>query len=166
MNLWFFSFIRKLFRPRQVVQQEIPCPSDVLAGLLAVRILTDPEKVKCEEHIRGRASYRKVVWSDLAGISVHADIYGDDYSFCSRITYFNKKNRNYTPTKAGKDQLITAFKQALKLAEERRNARKQYEGDMAACDAIEEIMLKSAPDKGPVRLNSPSVLNSAGLYRT
>lgn len=124
---------------------ETPSPSDIVASLVAARMIASPERIRfsAAEYAYG-TRYHKVSWTDdETGIYVEAKTgvsgaFQD--SMHGSLTAFRHREKDLAPSSAGRYELQKAFdtcRSHLKAAEE---AKRLYSGDMAACDAIQDLV--------------------------
>ncbi len=117
-----------------------PCPSDILAQLVAARMIAAPETV------RYCSNYSSALWEDKdTSIRVKAESLHKSWNY-SDIDVFTHHEVELRPTSLGTNALIEAlnFCRSVQLA--RIHAEKQYKGDMAALDAMEKLLkLPAAP---------------------
>ena len=124
---------------------ETPCPSDILAGLVARRMILSPEQVSIREAgVEYGTRMRIASWSDKKTrimVECKTGLYD---SFASNmygsLLTFSRNGTPFTPTGSGDLLLRKAMQMCVQHQYEKTKAEAQYIGDMAACDAIEEFM--------------------------
>lgn len=124
---------------------ETPSPSDIVASLVAARMIASPERIRfnADEYAYG-TRYRKVSWADdETGIYVEAKTGISDpfqSSMYGSLTAFRHKGIDLAPSSLAGYELRKAFdtcRAHLKAVEE---AKRLYSGNMAACDAIQDLV--------------------------
>lgn len=121
-----------------------PRPSDILAGLVSARMISTPERVKVKlVSPEYGMLMREARWEDPDTEIIVLGKTGRNQAFSSWmygcLQSFTYRGRELSPTSEGALQLRRAFDLCLSHQEGVAEAKRQYNGDMAACDAIQEM---------------------------
>jgi len=112
----------------------VPCPSDILAQLVAARMIAAPETV------RYHSAHSSALWEDKdTGIKLKAESLHKSWLFTG-VDTFTHRGVELRPTGLGTDALIKALNFCRDVQLARIQAEKQYAGDMAALDAMEKLL--------------------------
>ena len=124
---------------KEKAAEALPVPSDIFAQIVAERIVMNPQKAY--EFDRGPLFGKKCKWEqDNIKIVVETQSAASPFTFQGKVTTFKYKNNDILPTPIGIKGILTAIDLAIKRKEELEKADVRFKSDMAACDAIEEIM--------------------------
>lgn len=133
-----------IFR-RKKEPEVAPCPSDILAGLVAARMISEPSRFVIQ--LAGReygTRMRRGIWSDgRHGIKVVFKTGIHDSwksSMYGSLEEFSRNGVQLTPTGVGHRQLREAAYQCESHNIQLAQSKAKYEGDMAACDGIADLM--------------------------
>ena len=134
--------LAKVFWPVRKPVAPTPKPSDILAGMLAIRMMADPSAFS----LHGS----KGSWYDRATqIRITFDLQKypkgvrgpTQWVYYFEIDEFSRDGKAVATTDTGKMELNKAAKYCRAFNLEQAEAKRQYEGDMVALDAI-EVLLK------------------------
>lgn len=130
----------------KVDPEKPPVPSDIVAGLVAMRMMANPSEfiiIKTSSDSYG-VRQRVGVWEDkVLGIRVEVStgVYEPfNSSIHAAITDFSRKGIPFAPTPEGRRQLYKAAAFCAQAIHDSKQADLQYRGDMNACDAIADLM--------------------------
>lgn len=165
----FPTLVRKIRRPRTFEGQfdtGVPKPSHILAGMVATRILQNPDKIKGDclvligeesrNYLRNRD--RRASYDDPRGFTVRASVFYRDTSDTSSTRYCYKELSSsvsvvfyssiYEFEPADKKIILDAMKKGSRMADEMRKVKKRSETQHKAVDLI-ETFFRPTPTEQP-----------------
>jgi hypothetical protein len=135
---WFC--FRQINPKRKKVEpvKEIPCPSDVLIDLIILKMQKDPGRLL----VKTSGYWKHASWEDKqSGIKILAQTHRGTFRTGgeAKITLFTHRGKPLAPTHEAYVRLQVALDQAHAWNLRAAEAERQYQGDMQACQAIEEM---------------------------
>jgi hypothetical protein len=114
-----------------------PSPSDIVAELVAARMISDPQSVKFET-LKFNYPFGAIWEDENTGIVVEfSNTECDGYP-----SSFTHNGVALSPTHQGRCKLVEAKRICHRFQRDAYLAKVKYEGDMAACAAIEQLFQK------------------------
>ena len=131
-------------------QEPAPCPSDILAAMVAIRMVAEPERFIIKGCLRTEygTRMRSGTWidadNDIKLVLVTHEKEGWVSPMYAGIDEFSKGGVSLAITSKGRLELMRAGAKCKELNDSLEDGKRRYAGDMAACDAISGMLKLSS----------------------